>query len=141
MIYLLAILFFVPESLSIARQLKARERWDEEESSRGGWRPWNFLRPLALLGKKKVEAEGEEGPVLWSKKAEGGRDVGVKEEEQRSWALTKIAVGYAGYVFVIVSLLSLFFGGGIRDTELTCFVDIGYRCFQNPSVDLFLMVS
>lgn len=131
-VYLLCVLFLFPESLSVPRQVDARKRHvaetqsaidraklqDEEAKDAGmmavvsnkGKRIFEgifwFAKPLALLlPKKRGSWESEEDrPFLESRGA---------VQEGWDWELTKVAIAYASYVMVIVSLLDVSFSNGL----------------------------
>ncbi|KAM0751846.1 MFS general substrate transporter [Meredithblackwellia eburnea MCA 4105] len=117
-IYLFAVVFVIPESLSHARQVAARHRHQEELAARAakeveeveaaaakGWiyvawthtkrtlmRPWAFLRPLNLLLPKRGPVAEEDLPILRS-----------RGPPRQGWdtELTKLGIGYAFYIIMI----------------------------------------
>lgn len=118
-VYLLVNLTLFPESLSLPRQVDARERhaaqrieaadsakaadsvareagpghivW--ERLQRAGWSSFAFLQPLALLlPRERADRTADEVPLIESKSL---RRTG------RSWELTKLGLGYAAYCLVL----------------------------------------
>lgn len=120
-LYLLAVVVLIPESLSHARQLDARRRHQDEIEARAAeeleadeqakedghvyvvftqvkralLRPWAFLRPLALLLPKKGEVSVEDLPILKSR---------APPRTGWEWSLATIALGQAFYIIVVVRL-------------------------------------
>lgn len=122
LIYLLVAIFLIPESLSLERQLAARQRHRDDIAARAAkdlderneayaagpvWlvlthvkramlMPWAFLRPLSLLLPSKGPPGAEDTPVLRS-----------RGPPRQGWdaELMKISIGYALYVMVVVSFV------------------------------------